>query len=66
MALVVGCISEQFVPQVFFEASAMLLTFITLGKWLESVAKGKTSQALTLLMTLQPHKVMLQYELYKT
>jgi cation transport ATPase len=40
LALAVGCASHDFQPQVFFEASAMLLTFITLGKWMESVAKG--------------------------
>ncbi|CAN0043760.1 unnamed protein product, partial [Phaeothamnion confervicola] len=37
----------------------MLLTFITLGKYLEAVAKGKTSQALTLLMRLQPRRASL-------
>jgi len=29
----------------FFETSALLITFISLGKYLESHAKGKTSQA---------------------
>lgn len=28
----------------FFETSALLITFISLGKYLESHAKGKTSQ----------------------
>jgi len=28
----------------FFETSALLITFISLGKYLESAAKGKTSQ----------------------
>ena len=37
----------------------MLLTFVTLGKYLESVAKGKTSSALTMLMRLQPQNALL-------
>jgi len=37
-----------------FETSAMLLTFVTLGKYLEAYAKGKTATALQTLMELQP------------
>lgn len=37
-----------------FETSAMLLTFVTLGKYLEAYAKGKTAAALQTLMELQP------------
>lgn len=37
-----------------FEAAAMLLTFVTLGKYLEAYAKGKTAMALHTLMSLQP------------
>lgn len=37
-----------------FETGAMLLTFVTLGKYLESYARGKTSSALQMLMELQP------------
>lgn len=38
----------------FFEASALLITFLSLGKYLEFVAKRKTSDALRALMQLQP------------
>ncbi|MDD4549463.1 MAG: heavy metal translocating P-type ATPase [Syntrophomonadaceae bacterium] len=38
----------------FFEVSAMLITFILLGKYLESIAKGRTSEAIKKLMGLQP------------
>ncbi len=44
---------------VFFEASGMLITFISLGKYFEAKAKGKTGRALSLLMELQPHSVIL-------
>ncbi len=37
-----------------FETSAMLLTFVTLGKYLEAYARGKTATALQTLMELQP------------
>jgi len=37
-----------------FATGAMLLTFVTLGKFLESYAKGKTASALQHLMELQP------------
>src|SRR3989338_8921484 len=39
---------------VYFETSALLLTFIVLGKYLEAVAKGKTSEAIKRLIGLQP------------
>ncbi len=37
----------------FFETSGTLLTVICLGQLLETLAKGKTSAALTALMQLQ-------------
>jgi len=40
--------------EVYFETSAVLITFILLGKWLEAVTKGKASDAIKKLMGLQP------------
>lgn len=37
----------------YFEVSSLLITFVLLGKWLESSAKGKTSEAIQKLMGLQ-------------
>ncbi|HAI98781.1 TPA: heavy metal translocating P-type ATPase [Candidatus Peribacteria bacterium] len=37
----------------YFEVSALLITFVLLGKWLETRAKGKTSEAIGKLMNLQ-------------
>lgn len=37
----------------FFETGVMLFTFVSFGRLLEHMAKGKTSSALTQLMALQ-------------
>ncbi|MBS3058813.1 MAG: copper-translocating P-type ATPase, partial [Candidatus Diapherotrites archaeon] len=39
---------------IYYETAALLLTFIVLGKYLEAVAKGKTSEAIKHLIGLQP------------
>lgn len=41
----------------YFESAGMILTLITLGKYLESRSKGKTSAAIEKLMSLSPDKV---------
>ena len=42
------------IPQLYFETTAWLITFILLGKLLEEIAKGRTSEALQKLVALQP------------
>ncbi len=39
---------------VFFESAALLTAFIILGKWLEALTRGRTSDAIRRLMALQP------------
>ncbi len=46
-------------PPVYFEASAVVIAFILLGKVLEERAKSNTSSAIKKLMGLQPKTVML-------
>ena len=43
----------------FFDTSSMLITFILLGKYLESAAKKKTSDAVTKLLQLVPSETIL-------
>ncbi|MGI0518533.1 heavy metal translocating P-type ATPase [Treponema denticola] len=43
-----------FAGDLYFESAAMILTLVSLGKFLEANAKGKTSQAITKLMNLRP------------
>ena len=45
---------EQYQKNLYFESAAMILTLITIGKFLEARAKGKTGDAIRKLMDLSP------------
>mgnify|MGYP003002618041 CR=1 FL=1 len=47
-------LAAQYHMDLYFESAGMILTLITLGKFLETRSKGKTSQAITRLMDLAP------------
>ncbi|MDZ7847188.1 MAG: heavy metal translocating P-type ATPase [Owenweeksia sp.] len=49
--------SRGFEAHVYYEAAAMIIAFISLGKWLEERAKAGTSEALKKLISLQPKQV---------
>lgn len=44
----------EYAMHLYFESAATILTLITLGKFLEAVSKGKTSQAIKALIGLAP------------
>ena len=45
---------EKYSMDLYFESAGTILTLITLGKYLETKSKGKTSEAITKLMNLAP------------
>lgn len=47
---------EQFTHDLYFEGAGTILTLITLGKFFEARAKGRTSDAINKLMNLAPKK----------
>ena len=58
-----GCgdmaVVEHYSHDLYFESSGTILTLITVGKYLESRSKGKTSEAITKLMNLAPKVAVL-------
>lgn len=46
----------------YFESAAMILTLITLGKFLEARAKGKTGNAIRELMDLSPKTATIRFD----
>ena len=55
-------IVEQYSHDLYFESAGTILTLITVGKYLESRSKGKTSAAITKLMDLSPRTAILLEE----
>jgi len=45
---------ESYTHDMYFESAAVILTLVTLGKYFESVSKGKSSEAIKKLMGLSP------------
>ena len=45
---------KEYSGDLYFESAAMILTLVTLGKFLETRAKGKTGDAIRQLMNLRP------------
>ncbi|KAJ2475889.1 hypothetical protein IWW47_006424, partial [Coemansia sp. RSA 2052] len=43
----------------FFETAVFLMTFVLLGRWLESIAKGRTVSAVEALVKMQPDDALL-------
>ncbi|MBN7772492.1 heavy metal translocating P-type ATPase [Clostridium aminobutyricum] len=46
--------NTHYVNNLYFESAGVIITLITLGKYLEAVSKGKTSEAIKKLMGLAP------------
>ena len=48
---------HQYAHDLYFESAGTILTLITIGKYLETKSKGKTSEAITKLLNLAPKTV---------
>ena len=55
-------IVELYRKNLYFESAAMILTLITLGKFLETRAKGRTGDAIRQLMDLAPKTALVRRE----
>ncbi|WNY29238.1 Copper-exporting P-type ATPase [Methanimicrococcus stummii] len=51
---------EQYHMDMYFESAGTILTLITVGKYLESRSKGKTSDAITRLLDLAPKTALVE------
>jgi P-type Cu+ transporter len=51
--MIYNLINPEFHQKVFFETSALLITFIILGRYLEASVKGKTSESIKKLLSLK-------------
>ncbi|WP_202708577.1 heavy metal translocating P-type ATPase [Sporosalibacterium faouarense] len=52
----------EYSQDLYFETAGVIITLILLGKYLESVTKGKTSEAIKKLMGLQPKTAVVIHE----
>ena len=52
---------KEYSENLYFESAAMILTLITLGKYLETHAKGKTGDAIKRLMDLSPKTALVRH-----
>ena len=53
---------SMYAMHLYFESAAVILTLITLGKYLEAISKGKTSDAIKKLMGLAPKTATIMTE----
>ncbi len=58
-SLVMACISPE-QPTLFFESAAMIVTLVTLGKWLEDKSKRRTGREIEKLLSLAPDTVTVE------
>ena len=57
MTMAQGMQQHELAGNLYFESAVMILTLVTLGRWLEARAKGRTTGAIEKLMALAPDTV---------
>ncbi len=45
--------NPEYMPRLYFETSAVLITLVVVGKYFEDLAKGRTTEAISKLLSLQ-------------
>jgi Cu+-exporting ATPase len=63
-AIILSIVKPPFRPMYYFDTAVWLITFVLLGRFLESYAKGKTSQAVAKLMTMQATEATLLEDVF--
>ncbi len=53
-------LADQYSMDLYFESAGMILSLITIGKYLETKSKGKTSEAITKLVNLSPKTALIE------
>ncbi len=51
---------EDYIHSLYFESAAMILTFVSVGKYFESRSKAKTTQAISKLIELSPDMTLVK------
>ncbi len=59
-SLVVAIVAPE--GHLFFESAAMIVTLVTLGKWMEDRSKAKTGREVEKLLSLAPDTVLIERE----
>ena len=59
ITLVVGA-ADYHMPEFYFESAGMILTLVTVGKFLEERSKGKTTGAISALLALAPDSAVVR------
>lgn len=50
--------NPEYMPKLYFETSALLITLVLVGKYFESLAKGRTTEAISKLLSLQAKEAL--------
>jgi Cu+-exporting ATPase len=57
---ILTCLNKSTNQNVYFEASGMILTLVSLGKYFEALAKSKTTSSIENLMALAPETALVE------
>ncbi|MEK4220734.1 heavy metal translocating P-type ATPase [Bacillus sp. FSL W8-0116] len=50
--------NPEYMPKLYFETSAVLITLVLVGKYFETLAKGRTTEAISKLLSLQAKEAL--------